>query len=157
MGPCSHRPAAGDGVETLSDRRAATDVSPLIGEAQQMLKQRAWLAALLVTLALPLDASESLTMRVSPRMSFAPTNLSVRVHIQPDASNRMLEIVADSSEFYRSSQLQLEGDQAPRTIVVEFRGVPCGAYEVYGVLTTSSGRRVVVRQQANVIASTADR
>jgi hypothetical protein len=122
-----------------------------------MLKQRAWLAALLLILALPLDASESLTMRVSPHTSFAPTNLSVRVHIQPDASNRMLEIVADSSEFYRSSQLQLDGDQAPRTIVVEFRSVPRGAYDVYGVLTTNSGRRIVVRQQANVIASTVER
>jgi len=128
-----------------------------------MLKQRAWLAALLsaiallLTLALPLDAGEPLTMHVSPHRSFAPANLSVRVHIQPDASNRILEIVADSSGFYRSSQVPLDGDQAPRTIVVEFRAVPGGEYDVYGVLTTTSGRRVVVRQQANVIASPMDR
>src|SRR5467141_1390261 len=76
--------------------------------------------------AMTVNAGERLTMAVSPVQSFAPTNLSVRVHVPPDDANRALEVSADSGEYYRSSRIQLDGKDAPRTITVEYPRLPGG-------------------------------
>ena len=97
---------------------------------------------------------DRLTIRVSPAVCFAPANLQVRATIVSDPENRAVQVVAESSEFYRSSEIQLEGDRAPRTSLFEFRSLPSGTYEVRATLRGSSGRELaLVRQQVNVIAS----
>jgi hypothetical protein len=109
---------------------------------------------LMVMMALPLGAGERLTIKVSPAISFAPANLNVRTMIEADAQNRMVEVVADSANFYRSSEIQLEGDKAPRTTNFEFRSLPPGTYEVTVMLIGADGRqRALARQQVNVISS----
>src|SRR4051812_34118917 len=101
-----------------------------------------------------LGAGERLTLKVSPAVSFAPANLVVRTTILADADNRAVEIVAESDDFYRSSQVQLEGERAARTTTFEFRSLPPGTYEVRANLLGSDGRsRAMIRQQVNVIAS----
>jgi hypothetical protein len=105
-----------------------------------MLSRRTWFAALLLTAALPLEANQGITMTVSPRQSVAPTNLNVRLRFEPDADNRVLQVVADSGGFYRSSEISLDGERSARSAVVEFRNVPSGQYEVYGVLLDAAGR-----------------
>ena len=105
-----------------------------------MLRRRTWFVALLLTATLPLEANQAITMTVSPRQSLAPTNLSVRLRIQPDADNRVLRVVADSGGFYRSSEMSLDGERSARTTVIEFRDVPSGEYEVSGVVLDAAGR-----------------
>src|SRR5262249_36731911 len=85
-------------------------------------------------------AKEPLSIRVSPAMSFAPANLVIRTRVEPDASNRAVEIVADSDQFYRSSVVQLDGERAPRTSMFEFRSLPPGVYEVKAALIGADGR-----------------
>jgi hypothetical protein len=98
------------------------------------------------------SGGEQLRIAVSPAQSFAPSNLNIRARIVPHAENRALEMIAESDEFYRSSQIALDGEHAPATIMFEFRGVPGGDYQVYGILTGGSGRqRAVVVQQVRVI------
>ena len=93
-------------------------------------------------------------MAVSPAQSFAPTTLTVRVHLTADVENRALEVVAESGDDYRSSRIQLDGHDAPQTIVVELRSLPGGDYEVRGALIDRSGRaRALVRKQVIVIGS----
>ena len=109
-----------------------------------------WLAAT----TLSVGAGERITMKVSPAVSFAPANLVVRTTILADAENRAVEIVAESPDFYRSSEIQLEGDKAARTTTFEFRSLPPGTYEVRAKLYGADGQaRAAVRQQVNVIAS----
>jgi hypothetical protein len=109
---------------------------------------------LLVSSALPVRAKERMTLRVSPAVAFAPANLIVRTMIEADAQNRGIEIVAESSEFYRSSEMQLDGEHAPRTTTFEFRSLPPGDYEVKATLLASNGSPLAtVRQQVNVIAT----
>ena len=106
--------------------------------------------------AMPLGAGarEPLAMRVSPAVSFAPANLIVRATIEADASNRAVEIIAESPEFYRSSEIELDGDNAPRTSTFEFRSLPQGTYEVKAILYGNDGHaRAQARQQVNVIPS----
>jgi hypothetical protein len=89
--------------------------------------------------------------------SFAPTNLTVRVHVTPDAANRALEVTADSDTYYRSSRIQLDGQHASTTMVLEFRNVPGGDYDVRATLIDSAGqRRADVHKQVQVIPSAAD-
>ena len=100
----------------------------------------------------PLGAGERLVLRVSPAVSFAPANLVVRATIQADAANRAVEVVAESNEFYRSSEIELDGENAPRTNTFEFRSLPSGTYEVRVTLRGGDGHQLAnVRQQVNVI------
>jgi hypothetical protein len=114
---------------------------------------------LMASATLPLGAGERITLKVSPSVAFAPANLVVRATIECDAENRAVQISAESPDFYRSSEIQLEGDKAARTNTFEFRSLPPGTYEVRATLFGASGQqRSVARQQVNVIASgTADR
>lgn len=119
------------------------------------MKVQASLGGLVLVLAaaLPLNASEPITLKVSPAVAFAPANLVVRATISSDADNRAVEISAESSDFYRSSEIQLEGDKAARVTTFELRSLPPGTYEVRAILIGASGRRGMVRQQVNVIPS----
>jgi hypothetical protein len=111
---------------------------------------------LMCTAALPAGAGENdrMTLRVSPAVAFAPANLIVRATIPASEYNRAVEIIAESEDFYRSSEVQLEGDQAPRTSMFEFRSLPPGSYEVRAVLRGTHGEeRGSARQQINVMAS----
>ena len=119
------------------------------------MKLRATLFGILMLITtLPMGAGERITVKVSPAVAFAPANLIVRTMIEADQDNRAVEIVAESADFYRSSQIQLEGDKAPRTTNFEFRSLPPGTYEVRALLIGTGGeQRAFARQTINVIAS----
>ncbi len=107
---------------------------------------------LILVAAVPLGAGERMTMRVSPAVSFAPANLIVRTVIESDSANRSIEIVAESPDFYRSSEMQLNGDRAPHVTQFEFRSLPGGSYDVSAVLYGAGGEeRAVLRQQVKII------
>ena len=119
---------------------------------------KAWTIGLMVAATTTGAANGSLSMRVSPAMSFAPANLVIRTRIEPDADNRAIEVIADGEDFMRSSMMQLEGDRAPKTAVFEFRSVPTGEYQVTASLIGADGkRRATERTHVNVIASAASR
>jgi len=110
------------------------------------------LVAGLFSSAVFLTATNPLTITASPARSFAPTTLTIRVQVEPDADNRELEVVAESSAYYRSSRLPLEGAGAPRTTSLEMKNLPGGHYEVRGVLIDIAGRRrATVRTEVVVI------
>jgi len=61
-------------------------------------------------------------------------------------------IVADGEDFYRSSELPLQVDQAPRIIELWLPNVPGGEYAVYAALRDASGHeRAVTRESATVL------
>jgi hypothetical protein len=119
------------------------------------MKLRACLFGILIAATtMPLGAGERMTLKVSPAVAFAPANLVVRAFIEVHADNRSVEISAESADFYRSSEIQLDGDKAARTNTFEFRSLPPGNYEVRARLFGPGGQeRACVRQQLNVIAS----
>jgi len=102
----------------------------------------------------PAGAGERMFMKVTPAVAFAPANLIVRAVVEADADNRAIAVVAESEDFYRSSEIQLDGDHAPRTSTFEFRSLPPGKYNVRAMLLgRSSEPRVTLQQQVNVMAS----
>ena len=64
------------------------------------------IVGLLVASAGPLGADARLSMKVSPPVALAPANLTMRAIIVPDSRNRMLQITAESGDYYRSSDIQ---------------------------------------------------
>jgi hypothetical protein len=118
------------------------------------MKRRLGLLWLLLSSAVSAGPIERLTLAASPISSFAPANLIVRVHVTPDPANRALQVVADSGDYLRSSQIPLDGEDAPKHLTVEFRGLPHGEYVVQGSLIDSSGhQRATVGQRILVLAS----
>ena len=116
------------------------------------MKRLLFLSGLLVLVAIPVGAGGQLKMAVSPAHSFAPAVLRVRVSIEPSAVNRSLEVIADGDQFYRSSEIQLEGDHSPATFNLEMRDLPAGDYRVTGVLKDGAGHeRWLVYQDVKVI------
>jgi hypothetical protein len=75
-----------------------------------------------------LGAKQSVTLKVSPAMSFAPATLVIRTQVDPDADNRSLEVITESADFYRSSMVSLDGDRAPKTTQLEYHSLPPGEY-----------------------------
>jgi hypothetical protein len=98
-----------------------------------------------IIFAWPLRAVERLTMTVSPAVALAPATVQVRAAVDASPENRAIQIVAESSGFYRSSEIPLDGAQAPHTTIVEFRGLPGGTYTVTAVLIRTNDRAIASR------------
>jgi hypothetical protein len=108
--------------------------------------------AVLSLSTISVNGGEHVRVAVSPLISFAPSNVRIQVRMVPSDDNRSLEVVAESGEFYRSSQVQLEGATAPAAMLFEFRDLPGGDYHVYGILTDSAGgQRAIAHQTLKVL------
>jgi hypothetical protein len=120
------------------------------------MKARFGLFGLLLAVSgVQLGAGEPMVVTVSPSVSMAPANLIIQAQVEADAANRAIEISADSENFYRSSVVPLDGAEAPRLNVLEFRGLPGGQYEVTAVLIGADGRpRASQRRSVNIIHET---
>ncbi len=99
-------------------------------------------------------ASEKLELHVTPTVSLAPASVVVKAIVEHDANNRELEIVADSTAFYRRTVVELDGDHAPRTTELRLIDIPGGEYEVTATLYSASGDRTVVRKSITVMPQT---
>jgi len=92
-------------------------------------------------------------MKVSPLVTRAPARVVVRVTFQPDADNRFLRVVAESPTFYRSSEIQIDGNNSAPVNVFEFRDLPEGMYDVTSVLVGTQGPRASAAGIAQVVPS----
>lgn len=97
-------------------------------------------------------AREKLSIRVTPNVSSAPSNVIVKAMIAKDPSNRWLTIEADSGSFYRSSAIQLDGDNAPAITEVRLSNLPSGEYAVSAVLRNNLGEETIVRRTVIVLS-----
>lgn len=100
-----------------------------------------------------INAGEKLTLKVTPNLSSASSTVVVRAKAAKDAHNRVLQIGADSGTFYRSSQIQLDGDRAPLVTEIHLKNLPSGEYTVVAVLLDEMGHQTVVRRTALVLAA----
>ena len=107
---------------------------------------------LLVLAAPPLDGGQALRVRVAPAIAPEPAIVMVTATVEADARNRILEISASSENYFRSSQVQLEGRDARRVFDFEFHDIPQGRYEVIGTVTGTDGRRVEVTRVFMVLS-----
>jgi hypothetical protein len=113
---------------------------------------RPWLCGLLLLATTAVGAGERLAISVRPAVAFAPANLIVRAMVEASKDNRAIEIVAESDNFYRSSEVTLDGAEAPRITSLELRSLPPGTYEISVTLMGANSQpRAFVRDQVSVI------
>ena len=118
------------------------------------MKVGAWLIGIVILISGAVGANDRLAIRVSPAVAFAPANLSVQATIEADPVNRSIEIIAESPEFFRASEIQLDGESAPRTTILQFRSLPTGEYSVRAVLKGQGGRELAtVERKVNIVES----
>ena len=97
------------------------------------------------------DAAAKLSLRVSPAVGTAPGYVTVTATVPPNADNRVLEIAADSGSFYRSSEIQLEGERAPLITQVTLKNLPGGEYTIVVVLRDAAGHRTVAQSMVVIL------
>ena len=78
-----------------------------------------------------------LTRRVVP----APGYLRSVIRVTPSADNRVLRVTIDSEDYYRSSEIQLDGASAPMSHFIDWKQMPAGTYELTATLIGSGGTR----------------
>src|SRR3990167_10432100 len=75
--------------------------------------------------------TKPITLAVSPRVSFAPTTLYLRIFVPRDPANRAVRVDANGPDYARSSPWEGEGERATQTLFqVTWHLVPAGEYEV---------------------------
>jgi hypothetical protein len=120
---------------------------------------RGW-AALTSVLAMLFTASmtaasskQPVLVSVGPAISFEPGNIRITSRVEPAAVNRRLVIEVESDSHYTSSEVQLDGDQAPRSHFMYVKNLPAGEYQVVATLLTATGQSRAVRQAFRVMSA----
>ena len=91
-------------------------------------------------------ADAPVTLAVRPNVVFAGRDVRTTVRTPRDPRNRELRIIVDAPDYYASSDVQLDGDDAPATHQFTWKELPSGAYRVEAILTRADGERRIVTQ-----------
>ena len=92
---------------------------------------------------LSMTAKDIIEIRLRGRYYAEPATVRITVAVEPGAENRALLVEADSSQYFRSSTLTLDGEKEKRLHTVEFKNLPAGSYTL----------RAQVRSSADVLAT----
>jgi hypothetical protein len=101
----------------------------------------ATLAFFVFMLAIPVRSNQRLSMKLTPPAAVAPASLTVRTTIESSPDNRFLRVVLNSGDYFRSSEIELDGEHARRIEDWAFKGLPAGRYEITATLMSASGPR----------------
>ena len=121
------------------------------------MKTGAAVLLFLTTSTVTFHAASRLAIKVSPAMALAPAFVRIQATVQPDAGNRALRVVAQSADFYRSTEVPIEGDRGPSVRVIEFPGLPSGLYQVDVVLIGTDGERATATALVRIAPSPGQR
>ncbi len=94
------------------------------------------------------DIEAPLRMHVNPQTARAPADLYIYVSVARREQNRLLRVTAESQDFYRSSETQLDGEYSARVTVFRFRELPSGVYHIRAELIVMTGRTTNVETRA---------
>lgn len=75
-------------------------------------------------------AKEQVKVQIVGRFYNEPATVRIKVAVEPKADNRMLRVEADGDQYFRASDLVLEGDKEARHHTVEFKNLPAGDYVI---------------------------
>lgn len=92
--------------------------------------------------------SSDVTIRVTPSIARSPAVVRALVQVPRHADNRRLRVTLESSGYYRSSTIQLDGDEAPRSHFFTFQSLPAGDYALFVELYGSTQLRSPIVQRS---------
>jgi hypothetical protein len=92
-----------------------------------------------------------LRLAVSPLFSASPGAFRATAIVEPHAENRWLVLRAESTDYYRSSTIQLFGARAARRHEMFFERLPSGQYLIEARIERTNGDRIVTDAVVHVI------
>ena len=96
-------------------------------------------------------SNSAVTARVTPPFSFSPSQVRALVQVPRHPDNRRLRIRIDSGSYYRSSDIQLDGDAAPKSHLLVWKSLPPGNYCFEAILSGSIAPRAYLRREFVVL------
>jgi hypothetical protein len=90
-----------------------------------------------------------LEVTVRPTVSFAPARLAIQVRLQPDDSDRWINVAMDNGDYRRTSGVTIEPDR--KLYLVSWPGVPAGEYVI--VAAVGQGSQTRATASAHVVVS----
>ena len=96
-------------------------------------------AAAAATATTSMHGAESVSVRVTPAISFAPADVTINAMVEPNAANRTIEVVIDSGEYFRRSAAGLDG-VARRARIISASHVCPPAYQIRVAVRARQGR-----------------
>lgn len=96
--------------------------------------------------------SRPLEVRVGPEVSMAPATVRITAFVEPNSANRALVVEVDSGEHFSSSEVPLQGADAPRSHSFNLKGLPAGTYEVFVRVRQEQRDTNVARRSFAVVA-----
>ena len=104
------------------------------------------LAGVVSSGAVSSGADAPVTLAVRPTVLFAGRDVRTTVRTPRDPRNRELRIVVEAADYFKSSDVQLDGVDAPATHQFTWKELPSGAYRVEAILTREDGERRTVSE-----------
>jgi len=95
---------------------------------------------------------EPLIATVSPAITVSRGSTWLKMFVERNDQNRMLTWEVDGPTYYRSSVIQLDGAESPRSFQVLVRDLPQGEFEVRAVLSRSDRSESEARCRLSVVA-----
>jgi hypothetical protein len=91
--------------------------------------------------AAPSTGEPELEVQLRPRFVSSQGFVRSMVRVLPHPDNRLLRMEIDSENYYRSSDIQLEGANAARIHSLDWAGLPPGNYQVVATVFGPDGAR----------------
>lgn len=86
-------------------------------------------------------SDEVVELRLTATFALAPASVGSVIKVPHHADNRLLRVIADSEDYYRSSDISLEGSSAALSHVVWFKEMPAGRYNIEVTVYGTQGPR----------------
>ena len=109
------------------------------------------LVALSALTAIHTPAKEIVEIRVRGRYYAAPATVPIIVAVEPGAQNRALLVEADGEDYYRSSEIELDGEKEKRLHTIQFRSLPAGEYVLRAEVRSKT--EVLGKAEAGVVVT----
>ena len=100
--------------------------------------------------------ADDLALILPRRIVPAPGYMRSVIRVTPSTENRALRVEIDSDDYFRSTEIQLDGASAPMSHFMDWKEVPAGKYDLIVTVMGPSGPRVVRRLNFQVLGVTSE-
>jgi hypothetical protein len=101
-------------------------------------------------LSIRVQAQPRMALSVTPEVARAPADMEIHATISHASGDRTLTVIAESSSFYRSSEIQL-GEHSPASWVFRYRDLPEGNYDITATITSAGGATRSLTKVARIV------
>jgi len=91
----------------------------------------------------PANTPKPIEVTAAPRIALAPSDVRVRIRVEPHTENRLLVVVLAGDNYYRSSQIPLDGDKEATTHERSYIGVRAPGHYMISAILQRQGEKVL--------------